>query len=64
VKKRGIYEVTLRRDVQQMACVRLHATSRQEAIRIAESAVDANAWSVEENVGNHKPHVRKVKAAC
>jgi len=56
-KKPTTYEVTLRRDVQQMACVRVEATSRQEAIDVAEAAVDANAWSVEEHIGTHKPEV-------
>lgn len=54
------YEVTLRRDVQQMACVHVEASTRQEAIDVAESAVDANAWSVEEHIGTHKPQVKKV----
>lgn len=63
MKKVDTYEVTLRRDVQQMTCVRVQASSRQEAIDIAESVTDANAWNIEEHIGTHKPAVRKVTRA-
>lgn len=59
--KRGAartYEVTLRRDVQQMARVDVDAYSQQEAIDVAESVVDNRAWSVEELIGTHKPEVQ------
>jgi hypothetical protein len=60
VKKASTYEVTLRRDVQQVTCVRVQASSRQEAIDVAKSVTDAAAWNIEEYVGTHKPEVRKV----
>ena len=53
------YEVTLRRDVQQVVCVRVDAGSRQEAIDVAESVVDNAAWGVEEHIGTHKPEVSR-----
>jgi hypothetical protein len=55
------YEVTLRRDVQQMTTVRVQAYAPKEAIAVAESATDEDAWNVEENIGFHKPEVRKVR---
>jgi hypothetical protein len=58
--KTATYEVTLRRDVQQMTCVRVQANSRQEAIAIAESATNEDAWNIEEHIGVHKPQVKKV----
>lgn len=57
-KKSQTYEVTLRRDVQQMARVRVDAYSRQEAIDVAESVVDNDAWSIEEHIGTHRPQTQ------
>ena len=59
-KKTQTYEVTLRRDVQQMVRVRVDAYSRQEAIDVAESVVDNAAWSAEEHVVAymHRPQVQ------
>ena len=53
------YEVTLRRDVQQVARVHVDAGSRQEAINVAESVVDNAAWGIEEHIGTHKPEVSR-----
>jgi len=58
--KPSTYEVTLRRDVQQVTCVRVEASSPQEAIKVAEAVTDADAWNIEEQIGTHKPEVRKV----
>ena len=58
-KKPATYKVTLRRDVQQVANVRVNASTRQEAIDVAESIVDNAAWSVEEHIGTHKPDARR-----
>lgn len=57
------YEVTLRRDVQQVALVRLEASAPQEAINIAEAnaAEDETAWKIEEYIGSHKPEVRRTR---
>lgn len=60
-RKSTSYEVTLRRDVQQLARVRVEATSRQEAIDVAESVVDDDGWTVEEHIGTHKPDVKVAK---
>jgi hypothetical protein len=60
MKKSGTYEVTLRRDIQQVTRVRVQASSRQEAIDVAESVTDADAWNIEEHIGTHKPEVHKV----
>jgi hypothetical protein len=60
VKKSGTYEVTLRRDIQQVTRVRVQAASRQEAIDVAEAITDADAWNIEEHIGTHKPEVHKV----
>jgi hypothetical protein len=57
-KKPRAYEVTLRRDVQQVACVRVDASSQQEAVDVAESIVDNTAWSIEEHIGTHRPQVQ------
>jgi hypothetical protein len=58
-KKPVTYEVTLRRDVQQVTCVRVQASSPQEAIDVAESvSSDVDAWNVEEYIGTHKPEVK------
>jgi hypothetical protein len=58
VKRQATYEVTLRRDVQQVTCVRVQAPSRQEAIDIAESVTDEAAWNIEEHIGTHRPQVQ------
>ena len=58
-KKPGTYEVTLRRDVQQVTCVRVQASSPQEAIDVAESiSTDVDAWNIEEHIGSHRPQVQ------
>lgn len=57
-KKLQTYEVTLRRDVQQVVLVRVDASSRQEAIDVAESVVDNDAWSIEEHIGTHRPQAQ------
>jgi hypothetical protein len=59
VKKPATYEVTLRRDVQQVTCVRVQASSPQEAIDVAESiSTDVDAWNIEEHIGTHRPQVQ------
>lgn len=60
-KKPKSYEVTLRRDVQQVTKVYVDASSPQEAIDVAESVTEDAAWCVEEHIGSHKPQtcVRK-----
>lgn len=60
-KPAATYEVTLRRDVQQMTCVRVQASSPQEAVNVAESVTDEAAWNIEEQIGTHKPKVHKVR---
>jgi hypothetical protein len=52
------YEVTLRRDVQQITIVRVQAYAPQEAIDVAESASDEDAWNIEEHIGTHRPKVQ------
>jgi hypothetical protein len=63
VKKSDTYEVTLRRDVQQVTRVRVQASSRQEAIDAAESATDEGAWNIEEHIGVHRPQVQLLRDA-
>ena len=60
VKKRQMYSVALRRDVQQVASVVVEASSRQEAVDLAESWLsdDSALWKVEEQIGTHKPQVK------
>ena len=58
MKKPGTYEVTLRRDVQQIARVHVDACSQQEAIDVAESLVEDAAWGIEEHIGTHRPKVQ------
>ena len=59
MKKPSTYEVTLRRDVQQVTCVRVQASSPQEAIDVAESvSADEGAWNIEERIGTHRPQVQ------
>lgn len=61
MKKPGTYEVTLRRDVQQMTCVRVQASSPQEAIDVAESvSTDGDVWNIEEHIGTHRPKVQRL----
>ncbi len=63
-KKPTTYEVTLRRDVQQVVRVRVAATSRQAAIDTAESVIaesDGATWDVEKHLGTHRPEVRQEK---
>lgn len=60
-KKSATYEVTLRRDVQQVARVRVEASTRQEAIAVAESVVDETAWEVEGLIGAHKTSAREAR---
>ena len=58
-KKAQTYEVTLRRDVQQVTCVYVQASSLQEAIDVAESvSTDGDAWNIEEHIGTHRPQVQ------
>ena len=62
MKKVATYEVTLRRDVQQVTCVRVQASSPQEAIDVAESvSADADAWNIEEHIGTHRPKVQVLR---
>lgn len=58
-----MYVVTLRRDVQQKAVVRVEATSRQEAIAVAASAATEDAWEFDGHIGSHPPLASKVDAA-
>ena len=60
-KKAATYEVTLRRDVQQVTVVRVEAYSQEEAIAVAESVTDDEAWNIEEHIGTHKPRVRVIR---
>lgn len=48
------YEVTLRRDVQQVARVRTEATSPQDAIDVSEAIADSVVWNVEKHLGSHR----------
>lgn len=57
-KKFQTYEVTLRRDVQQIARILVEAQSRQEAIDVAEAVSNNDAWSIEEHIGMHRPHAQ------
>jgi hypothetical protein len=59
VKKYSTYVVTLRRDVQQVAVVRVDAYSRQEAVNVAESVAsdDETAWEREGCLGSYPPKV-------
>ena len=64
-KKLGTYEVTLRRDVQQVACVHVDASSQQEAIDVAMSIIDDVPWSLDEHVVTlmHRPQVQLQSSA-
>jgi hypothetical protein len=65
-RKCHMYVVTLRRDVQQKVVVRVEAFSQQEAIGVAESAANEDAWEVEGYIGSHPAKVdlaSKVDAA-
>lgn len=59
-----MYVVTLRRDVQQKAVVRVEASSRQEAIDAAESAAATleEAWEVETYSGSPPAKVELASA--
>ena len=62
--KPATYEVTLRRDVQQVTCIRVQASSPQEAIDVAESvSTDGDAWNIEEHIGTHRPKVLRLSEA-
>lgn len=52
-----MYDVTLRRDVQQKAVVRVEAASRQEAINVAQAVATEEAWEIEEGIGSHPAKV-------
>lgn len=54
------YEVTLRRDVQQIVVVRVESTSPSDAIATAEAVVDDDAWQLEEYIGTHRPKAKLV----
>lgn len=60
-KGRRLYEVTLRQDVQQVALMRVEASSRQEAIDAAEAVVDTTMWRPEEHIGSHRLEAREVR---
>lgn len=64
MKKSDTYEVTLRRDVQQVTRVRVQAASRQDAINAAESVTDEDAWNIEEHIGMHRPQVQRLRKAA
>jgi hypothetical protein len=57
-KKPLNYEVILRRDIQQVARIRLVASSRQEAINVANFIGNDAAWEFEEYLGAHEPEVK------
>ena len=62
MKKVATYEVTLRRDVQQVTAVRVQASSSQEAIDVAESiSTDDDVWNIEEHIGTHRPKVQLLR---
>ncbi len=63
MKKADTYEVTLRRDVQQVTRVRVQAESRQDAIAAAEAVTDEDAWNIEEHIGVHRPQVQLLRDA-
>ena len=60
MKKPATYEVTLRRDVQQVTCVRVQASSPQEAIDVAESvSTDDEVWNIEDgHIAPHRPQAK------
>ena len=62
MKKSATYEVTLRRDVQQVTVVRVQAYSPKEAVAVAECATDEDAWNVEEHIGVHRPRVERLRS--
>jgi len=63
-RKSRTYEVTLRRDVQQISIVRVQAFTPKEAVAVAETATDDSAWNVETPIGTHKPQVKAVERSC
>ena len=60
MKTPATYEVTLRRDVQQVTRIRVQACSPKEAIAVAASATDEEAWNTEEHLGAHRPRVQRL----
>jgi hypothetical protein len=54
------YEITLRRDVQQVTRVRVQASSPKVALDVAMSTIDDDAWNFEQCIGTHKPSIKKV----
>lgn len=54
------YEVEVRRDVQQLAKVRVEARTPQEAIETAEAVADEAEWRVEEHIGSHKSKAQRI----
>lgn len=56
------YEIALRRDVQQVTIVRVEAHSPKEAIAVAESVADEDAWNIEKCLGAHSPEVKRTAA--
>jgi hypothetical protein len=55
-----MYEVTLRRDVQQKIVFRVAAPSSKDAIDTAEAAAtgaEDTSWQVEELIAAHRPKV-------
>lgn len=65
-KQVATYEVTLRRDVQQVTRVHVQASSPAEAIDVAASvSFDEDAWNIEKHIGMHRPQVHQLKdQAC
>lgn len=55
------YEVTLRRDVQQVLVLKVDAFSKQEAIDVVESLSDSMTWEIEEHIGTHRPKAELLK---
>ena len=53
-----MFEVALRRDVQQIARVRVEARTPQAAIAVAEGIADEVEWRVEEHIGTHKTQAK------
>lgn len=58
------YEVTLRRDVQQVVQMRVEAADPRIARAVAEAAVsglDDETWKIEEHLGSHEPRAVRVQ---
>lgn len=57
-RKLRTFEVTLRRDVQQITIVRVQTRSAQEAIAVAEAASkEDDVWNNEKHLAEHSPAV-------